>query len=345
MSSEAVALKSGMPSAARQMALRLAFGVTACFALVEALGWDATFIAPMLAAQMLVKLPKPPGAKQAIGLIAIFALSTYGVLLIALAFLSNPAVLILVLGLILLHSFHAHFRGAPEIATLLVQISVLALPVLAVISPETALAFASTLTLAGIVAVITVFIAHALFPAPESQTAEAAVAVSAEPEAAARQAILSTLIILLPLVWFLLDSAQTVDMAIVMLITIVSILRQTSVQKGQRAALGLGLGNLIGGVAAVLIYSLVSMNGTFGFFVVALLAASLVFAGLIVSSGERAPLFAIAFATFILLLGIGITPLPGGSGEAFASRLINVLIASAYAVGAVSLLGGLARRN
>jgi hypothetical protein len=340
MSSEAVALKSGIPTAARQMALRLAFGVTGCFALVEALDWDATFIAPMLAAQMLVKLPKAPSLKQGIGLIALFAFSTYGVLLVALAFLSNPIVLILVLGLILLHSFHAHFRGAPEIATLLVQISVLALPILAVISPDTALAFASTLVLAGIVAILTVFTAHAIFPAPESRSAEAVVAVSAKPEAAERQAILNTLVILLPLVWFVLDSAQTADMAIVMLITIVSILRQTSARMGQMAALGLGMGNLLGGVAAVLIYGLVSMNGTFGFFVAALLAASLIFAGLIVSSGERAPLFAIAFATFILLLGIGITPLPGGSGEAFASRLINVLLASAYAVGAVSLLGG-----
>jgi hypothetical protein len=49
-------------------------------------------------------------------------------------------------------------------------------------------------------------------------------------------------------------------------------------------------------------------------------------------------LFAIAFTTFIILLGIGITPLPGGSGGAFLSRLSYVLLATAYAVGAMSLL-------
>jgi hypothetical protein len=48
--------------------------------------------------------------------------------------------------------------------------------------------------------------------------------------------------------------------------------------------------------------------------------------------------YAIAFATFILLLGLGLTPLPGGGGEALASRLLNVLLASAYAVGAVSVM-------
>lgn len=31
------------------------------------------------------------------------------------------------------------------------------------------------------------------------------------------------------------------------------------------------------------------------------------------------------------------TPLPGGSGEAFASRLFHVILASAYTIGAVSL--------
>jgi hypothetical protein len=43
----------------------------------------------------------------------------------------------------------------------------------------------------------------------------------------------------------------------------------------------------------------------------------------IVTAGKEAPVYAIAFATFILLLGLGLTPLPGGSGEAFASLLFR----------------------
>jgi len=68
------------------------------------------------------------------------------------------------------------------------------------------------------------------------------------------------------------------------------------------------------------------------------LAATLAFAGRIATAGQRAPIYVIALATFILLLGLGMTPLPGGSGEAFVTRLPNVLLASAYAVGAVSVL-------
>src|SRR3546814_7345976 len=42
-------------------ALRLAVGVTACFALVELLDGDATFLAPLLAANMLIRQLCTPG--------------------------------------------------------------------------------------------------------------------------------------------------------------------------------------------------------------------------------------------------------------------------------------------
>jgi hypothetical protein len=45
----------------------------------------------------------------------------------------------------------------------------------------------------------------------------------------------------------------------------------------------------------------------------------------------------VALATFIPLLRLGMAPLPGGSGATFATRLANVLLASAYAVGAISV--------
>ncbi|HKH33733.1 MAG TPA: hypothetical protein VKA80_06155, partial [Beijerinckiaceae bacterium] len=94
----------------------------------------------------------------------------------------------------------------------------------------------------------------------------------------------------------------------------------------------------IGGLAAAVAYNLVLLGDTLASFVVVCLAASLMFAGRIVTAGQQAPIYAIAVATFILLLGLGLTPLPGGSGEAFVSRLVNVLLASAYAIGGLSLL-------
>ena len=192
------------------------------------------------------------------------------------------------------------------------------------------------LLLAGGIALLTVWAAHAAFPAPRRPMRRRPPAPTpAELATAARHALLDTLVLLPVLAWYILDATQV---AVVVLIVIVTLLRQFDPQQGQRAALGLILGNLIGGIAAALVYNLVLLSNTLSFFIAACLAASLVFAGRIVTAGARAPVYAIAFATFILLLGLGMTPLPGGSGEAFVDRLIYVLLASAYAIGGLSLV-------
>jgi hypothetical protein len=261
------------------------------------------------------------------------------VLTVTAALIGRPSVLILALALIIYLSFYAHRRGAPELATLLLQISAVSLPVVAVLSPDGAGAFATTLLSAGGVALVTVWVAHAAFPAPPVAVANAAPAAGApgpaELPTAARHALLDTLVLLPILTWYILDATQV---AVVVLIVIVTLLRQHDPERGQRAALGLILGNLIGGIAAVFVYNLVLLSNTLAFFVAACLAASLIFSGRVVTAGSRASIYAIAFTTFILLLGLGMTPLPGGSGEAFVSRLVYVLLASAYAIGALSLV-------
>jgi len=103
-------------------------------------------------------------------------------------------------------------------------------------------------------------------------------------------------------------------------------------------AAGLVLGNLVGGLAAALAYNIVLLSNTLVSFVLVCLVASLLFAGRIVTGGPYAPILAVGFGTFILLLGLGLSPMPGGSGEAFLGRLLNVLAAAAYTVGALAIL-------
>ncbi|KQO92503.1 hypothetical protein ASF33_16320 [Methylobacterium sp. Leaf92] len=310
--------------------------MTGCFALAEALEWDATFLAPLLAAQMLVKLQRPPSLRQGITMLVLIGLSTGVVLLTTAAFIRDPAVLVLALALVNYLAFYAHQRGAPDLATFLPQIAAVTLPVIAVLSPDGAGKFSAALLSAGLVALLAVWAAHAVFPAPSAADMGAAAGGQrTDPVAAARHALLDTLVLLPVLAWFILDASEV---AVVVLIVILTLLRQHDAGQGQRAALGLILGNLIGGLAAAFVYNLILLSNTLAFSVAVCLAASLMFASRIVTSGDRAPVYVIAFATFILLLGLGLTPLPGGSGEAFVSRLLNVLLASAYAIGALSLV-------
>lgn len=330
---------SSSADGATRAALRLAFGVTGCFAVVEALGWDATFLAPLLAANMLVKTPRPPSLAEGFVVVVLIAVSTGAVLLLSTLVISNPEVLILALVLLLYLSFYAHRRGAPELATMLPQISAVSLPIVAVLSPDGAGSFAETLVAAGFVALLATWAAHAAFPAPVAVP----VAAKANPgipsdrpvAAAARHALLDTLVLMPLLTSYILNATEA---AVVVLIVVLTLLRQSDRQQGKGAVLGLILGNLIAGVAAGLAYNLILLGNTLPFFVTVCLAATLMFAGRIVTAGDRAPVYVVALGTFVLLLGLGLSPLPGSSGEAFVSRLLNVIMASAYAIGGLSLV-------
>ena len=91
-------------------------------------------------------------------------------------------------------------------------------------------------------------------------------------------------------------------------------------------------------MAAGLAYNLILLGHTLPFFVTVCLAATLIFAGRIVTAGDRAAVYVVGLGTFVLLLGLGLSPLPGSSGEAFVSRLLNVIFASGYAIGGLSLV-------
>ena len=322
----------------RNAALRLAFGVTGCFAIVEALDWDATFLAPLLAANMLVKTPRPPSLAQGIVVVILFASSTAAVLLLSMFVISNPQVLIMALIQLFFLSFYAHRLGAPDLATLLPQISAVSLPIVAVLSPDSAGGFARTLVAAGFVALITVWVAHAAFPAPAGVAGAATPAATTsldEPVAAARFALFDTLVLMPLLIWFILNATEA---AIVVLIVVVTLLRQADRQQGKSAALGLILGNLVAGVVAGIAYNVILLGNTLPFFITVCLVATLMFAGRIATADDRAPVYVVALGTFVLLLGLSLSPLPGSTGEAFVSRILNVIFASAYATGGLSLV-------
>lgn len=340
MSSDAAVTAPGLAAwTARQAALRLAFGVTGCFAVVELLDWEAAFVAPLLAANVLAGRRHAPSLAQGLSLIVLIAISAGAVLALTTAVMGRPTVLILAITLLVFLSFYAHRLGAADPVTLLPQIAAVSIPVVAVLSPAGAEAFAAMLATAGLIALLTVWAAFAAFPAPADAAAEASPAAGSQPAImpalAARQAAIDTLILLPVLAWYILDATE---ISVVVLIVIITLLRQHDQAQGRHVALGLVLGNLLGGVAAAVLYNLALLGHSFLFFVSVLLATNLVFAGRIVTAGERAPVYAVALATFILLLGLGLSPLPGGSGEAFGNRLINVLLASAYAIAGLALL-------
>ena len=125
--------------------------------------------------------------------------------------------------------------------------------------------------------------------------------------------------------------------SIVAVLTVISILRQPA-DLGGGTATGLILGNLVGGLAATVAYLLVTLLPSPAFLLLVALLVGLMFGDRIARGGKSAPIYAVGLMTFLILLGLGLSPLPQDSGTLFVARVFDVMVAAAYAVGMASLL-------
>jgi hypothetical protein len=328
------------PRLGRQ-ALRLALAGTLAFAFAEYQGWEFSFLAPMLAVQFLGALPSGIRLGQALAIPIILGVASFAALIVSTYLGGNPAIMLMVVGLIVFLAFYAERSGAPAFPMALIRIAFCIIPVISTISSSTAAQFAWFLFLAGLAAALIVLMAHALLPTPAAgASAPAPVRPAIDSTLAGRIALSDTLVLLPVLIAFIIGG--NINNIVILMMTL-NILREIDPSRGTRIAVALILGNVLGGVIAVAAYEFVVLTDSFLFFFLAVFVPSLWFSGRIVRGGAPAAIYLIGLATFILILGIGISPMPGASAETFALRVIKVALASAYAIGALSLVSSLRR--
>jgi hypothetical protein len=223
---------------------------------------------------------------------------------------------------------------------LLVQIAFCCVPLISTISLDLARDFSDFLFKSSLAAIATVWIAHVLFPAPPGTQA-----VPPPPGLDRGQAAwvaLSDTIVLLPLL-FTFVAGGDINNVVILMITI-NLLREIELPRSGRLALALLVANLIGGFAGVLAHQVVLLTDSLAQFLLTVVLAGLLFGARMVRGGPTAPVYALALATFILILGLSITPMPGAAEELFTVRILKISLASLYALGGLSVVGGLRRR-
>ena len=94
------------------------------------------------------------------------------------------------------------------------------------------------------------------------------------------------------------------------------------------------IGNLAGGLAATAAYLLVTSPA---FLLLVVLLVGLVCAERIVRGGKWGPIYVVGLMTFLIVLGLGISPLPQGSGTFFITRVFDVMVGAIYAIGMAGL--------
>jgi hypothetical protein len=308
------------------MALRLAFGAVLGFALAGLTDSAIYFFPPLLAVQFLAALRRPPSLAQGSVLIALTVLLNGAALVVASVFAEWPVVYTLLLGLLLLFGFLLDTAGKTIPATLLLTLSA-TLPLVSAQSVDAAAALAFAFVEAVVMAILIVWIMFALFPAPLSQTTAPPLVRPPSPDTA----LANTLIVLPALILFMASGQMT----FVVLLVIIAIIRLRGQIGASRSALGLLFGNFLGGAGATIAFGLMTVQPGLAFFLLLVALFGLIFGARIATA--RVPIYTVAFVTFLILLGIGVSPLPTETGEAFTSRLVDVALAGFYAVGASSL--------
>jgi hypothetical protein len=315
---------------AHALAFRIAFAAAVGLTLGEVLGWDFPFLPAMLAVQLLTGRG-PISVKQGVAFVAVMVIACAFATLVAQILVDSPLVLLLTVSLLIFLEFLLLARGQARGVAAIFLITTAVVPLLAIESMSVAYGLIHSLIAGSALAVLLAFAAHALFP---TRTHAEPASARAQEVAPVAVALANTAVLMSLVIYFMLTVSPV---SIVVVLTVIGILRQPADLGGGTAA-GLILGNLVGGLAATAAYILVTLLPSPAFLLLVVLLVGLLFGDRIARGGELAPIYTVGLMTFLIVLGLGVSPLPQDSGSLFIARVFDVMVAAIYAIGMASLL-------
>lgn len=318
----------------KRMGLRVALAVSVLFTISVASGALVPFLGPLFAAQFLLSGSQPMPLGKIVGMAAVILVT--GVLLMTLTswFGDRPATMLLLLGLIYFACFVAQTAGRGGPAVFLVLVVAIIVPLLGILNKELAASILAILVGGVLGGAAMMLLAHAVIPEPRPAEDTAKQAVAGVPDYA--RALANTAI-LLSAVTICLTSDNLTSAAVIP-ITVASLLGQIDVTAGTRASVGLIIVNLFGGVLASVAYAILSLRPSLLWMFVIVLVVGLLIGGRAAARSADAKVYAGGLTIFLILFGLGVSPLPGSAAESFSTRILFVAMAILYTLLATALL-------
>ena len=324
--------------------LRLAFAATL------ALVWGTMAREPLpgltavLAAQILVGLPRPPRPGQAAAVLAVIAATGGVTFAVGAAFADRLLILMAALGLLFFLGFAMRDRaaGRPSLPATMLLNATAVVPVLTVQADILGAGVVETLVTAAARAMVVVWLFYALLPAPQEETATGAPAgapaATGKPTTTRDGAacIFAKVAIVLPAEFFYLTEPSA--LAFPALLGLVTFLSAQDPAGGRAQLVILLLGNLVGSIAAAAAAAVLEVGPPLPALTLMGLLGALGFAGWIMTKGRR-PGGAVALTglvTFLMLFGLSASPT---SFEVpVLDRIMDIGVLSLYTIGAAELL-------
>ena len=333
------------PETARQRAaLRLAFAATLALVWGTMAGEPLPGLTAVLAAQILVGMPRPPKPIQAATLITVIAATGGAAYAVAVTFADRLLILVMALGLLFFLGFALRERaaGRPSLPATMLLNATAVVPVLTFQAEFLGAGVLWTLVSAAARATLVVWLLYALIPAPQEEAVPSGANTPA-PEATTRSAdqprsarIVAKVAIVLPAQLFYL--VEPTALAFPALLGLVTFLSAQDAAAGRTQLLILLLGNLVGSVAAATASTVFEIGPPLPALTLMALLGSLGFAGWIMRAGSR-PGGAVALTglvTFLMLFGLTTSSVP--FEVPVLDRVFDIFVLSLYTVGATAVL-------
>ena len=314
--------------------VRYVVGSTLLIALAMGIGWNLAFLTPVLALGFLAPGTTIPKFREGLSFIGIIAATTFVGFVFTRYLLDYMFLFIILLGLALLSIFYTNRLGAK--AKVFMLISLLLLPMLGMQSMALAFVFTQTFILGAVITVVLVWVVYALFP--DKSGPEAAKADQVPPGAVPSQEVrfryaLETLMVVFPVVLAFFFFQWTGGLIILIFIVLLSMQPSFNYKAGKAMVIG----NLLGGLFAIVAFEMLVMVPQYLFFILMVLATAIFFSSRLFSSSPKAPLFGMAFSTFLLIMGQSISGTDDAGGKVWM-RVIMIMIAVIYVVTAFGIL-------
>jgi len=329
-------------------AVRYALAATLATLMGTAAGFELPFLVPVLILGFFGKPAPRPLLRVALSIIAVVTAASAIGLVMARLLLPYPYLFLAVAFLALFRIFYLKAGGGSPLLVVFLLMGVTLIPIVALESLALSAGIALALVASVVMVMATVFLVHGLMPdlpvwdraagpGPPAQPTP-----PPEPGARFRTAMLSTGVVFPVFAIFFLYG-WTSSLLILLYIAILS--QVPSFTAGKVAGKALIQGNLLGGLGAIVLYNMLIVVPTFGFFLALTFGAGLVYGRLVYSGRPSAQLFATGFSTVVLLLGMSVSIEGTEAASKFYQRIFQVMAAVFYVVAAFGFLEVLSRRR
>ena len=314
--------------------VRLALGITFGFGVAQLGNWQMSFLLPIFMSMLLTgpRISLTMGA----GFIVMILMGCMLGMLLTVSVVQLPFVCLPVISLLMFHIFYAGNKGLSPLLVVMLLMGVTAIPLVGLQSSGAAWMVVRGLAIAGTLAVILSMVFFWLIP--EVDSVDTQTPLKAKIESPLRSAVISTLVII-PLVIMFFTFSWT---GVILIFVFASILAQTpDLTSGIRGSVALLIANAVGGIFAILVYSLIVMVPEFVFMLMLIFIVTSVFARKMFSDSPYAALYGTAFTAVLLLVGDSMGVVSGSATENFISRILQIMAAAMYIVSAFYILGRL----